>query len=161
MIVWKIARKEYAGAVLSGQGGMYSSGRWHEKGTLIVYTSSTLSLAILEVFVHLGPEGHKIEHIRVQIEIPDKIKIDSIPPSEIPPDWNMSAAPWSTKNYGTQWIRSMSAAVLKTPSVISPGEFNYILNPTHPEFHKIKIINTEAHYFDGRMWEAKGRIKSK
>jgi RES domain-containing protein len=110
-------------------------------------------VAQLEVFMHLGPEGQDIDYVRAEIEIPPKMTIDVIPPANLPSDWNASPAPWTTKNYGMQWIRSRTAAVLKVPAVFSPGEFNYILNPAHREFHKIKVVSIVPHRFDGRMWK--------
>jgi RES domain-containing protein len=45
----------YVDIALDGIGGMYTSGRWHNKGHPIVCTASSAALAALEVLVHVDP----------------------------------------------------------------------------------------------------------
>jgi len=40
---------------------------------------------------------------------------------------------------------------LKVPSAVVQDEFNFILNPRHELFHRIKIIDSEPFDFDKRL----------
>lgn len=41
--------------------------------------------------------------------------------------------------FGTEWARERGSAVLAVPSAVIPAETNYLLNPLHPDFRRIKI----------------------
>lgn len=47
----------------------------------------------------------------------------------------------------------MRTAVLCVPSIVVPSEYNYLLNPPHPEFSRIQIAKPEPFAFDPRMWK--------
>ena len=42
--------------------------------------------------------------------------------------------------------------VLKVPSVVVQGEFNYLINPNHPEISNVKIKTIEKFNFDERLF---------
>ena len=65
--------------------------------------------------------------------------------------WRDEPPPLSTKHLGDQWVRQGDSAVLELPSVIIPGESNYILNTTHPDFEMITICEPETFSFDQRL----------
>ncbi|MBI2497892.1 MAG: RES domain-containing protein, partial [Opitutae bacterium] len=46
---------------------------------------------------------------------------------------------------------------LRVPSVVVPGEFNYLLNPAHPDFKRVKIGKPEPFSFDPRLAPAAPR----
>jgi len=52
---------------------------------------------------------------------------------------------------GDAWIKSGRPAALRVPSVIVPGEFNYLLNPRHPDFSNLKFGEPAAFLFDPRL----------
>jgi RES domain-containing protein len=45
----------------------------------------------------------------------------------------------------------VTSAVLAVPSTVIPREYNYILNPGHPDFPKIRFFIAEPFYFDNRL----------
>jgi RES domain-containing protein len=53
-IIWRICEATFAESAFSGEGASIVGGRWNSKGKRMVYTAEHLSLAILEVFVHLN-----------------------------------------------------------------------------------------------------------
>ncbi len=55
--------------------------------------------------------------------------------------------------YGSAWLRANRTAVLEVPSAIVPSEKNFLLNPKHPEFHRIRIGRALPFVFDPRMWK--------
>lgn len=119
----------------------------------MVYTAESLSLAALEQFVHLGPEDNHIQFVSFRVEIPEDLKIDVLEHAKLPADWRMEPPPDSTRRIGTQWAQSGSSTVLLLPSVIIPSEYNYALNPTHPDFRHIRIDEPKPFSFDHRMWK--------
>lgn len=120
-----------------------------------MYASQTLALAALENFVHTQSEGWNIALVAYQIEIPRSIKIARRETSELPSNWRDEPACEETKDLGTEWLRKTGAAVLRVPSIIIPTEYNFVLNPAHPHFQRIKILAQEPFVFDPRMWKSK------
>ena len=130
-------------------GAAVTSGRWNSHGIRMVYTSATASLAALEALVHLNPAMRFSYHL-FAIEFDDSLT-ERIPHTIIPPDWREQPPPPSTQQIGDAWIKSAHSAVLEVPSVIIPGESNYLLNTSHPDFKSIRIGQPEAFSFDQRL----------
>ena len=42
--------------------------------------------------------------------------------------------------------------MLVVPSAVIPAEVNYLLNPSHPDFARIRIDSPEPFVFDRRLW---------
>ncbi len=82
MEVWRICQRKYANTPFSGEGELYVQGRWHPKGYKIIYTSSTLALASLEMFVNL--ESDKIPLVAIRAFIDENIPISEVLPSHLP-----------------------------------------------------------------------------
>ncbi len=148
----KIAKKRHAANPLGGRGGFLVGGRWHHKGVRVVYCAGSLSLAALEQFVHFGKRQRKISLVQIEIDIPEDI-IELLPNNKLPSDWREFPAPTSTADLGTSWLTSGKAAVLCVPSVLSPKEHNYIVNPLHADAARIKVRSKSAYSFDPRMWK--------
>jgi RES domain-containing protein len=153
MIVYRICKAKYKKTAFSGEGGLKSAGRWHHKGQPIIYAAATLSLAAIELFVHLGRADSKIALVNIAAEIPDGVQMDAIDPESLPKNWNAFPSINATMDLGTAWCASLRSAVLRVPSAIVPGEFNYLLNPQHPDFTKIKIVASDPFSFDSKMWK--------
>lgn len=137
----------------SGLGAQIAGGRWNRKGVAAVYASETLALAALEKFVHTQPEARRMELVSYRLEIPDPVRIDRARPDRLPKNWRDHPAPPETEEFGTEWLLKRSAAVLLVPSVIVPGESNLLINPSHPDFSRIKIAERKPFAFDARMWK--------
>ena len=151
--VGRISKRKYAATALGGEGSRRSAGRWNSKGTSIVYTSATLSLAALETFVHMEIEDVGNMLVSIQADIPEDVQIDKVEPAQLPSDWRTIPAPLSLALIGDKWFTSGSTAVLMVPSAIIPVENNYLLNPLHKDFSRIKIHPYVAFVVDRRMWK--------
>jgi RES domain-containing protein len=151
--VYRICKAKYGKTAYSGEGGLKSAGRWHHKGRPIIYAASTLSLAAIELFVHLGRADSKIALVKIAAQIPDSIPMEAIEPESLPKNWDASPPIDATLDLGTRWCANLHRAVLKVPSAVVPGEFNYLLNPRHPDFSQIKIFASEPFSLDSRMWK--------
>jgi len=157
MIVFRIEREKYLKTSLTGIGASMSEGyRWNSFNTRIVYTAETRALATLEVSVHLDlSEDLPDDRYYVQIEIPDKLTIQEVKLEDLPEEWNSKPPGLITQLIGDDFVIYNEAAILKVPSSIIPQEFNYLINPTHPDSAMIKVISTKKMVFDQRIKRAK------
>lgn len=148
--VWRIVKKKYSTTAFDGEGARISGGRWNHDGVSMVYTSSTLSLAALELFVNLDGPPH-MALVSIPAYIPKECIFNYT--ESLPAGWNAYPASNLSKDIGTHWIQQAKSAVLQVPSVIIPSEFNYLLNPNHLDFQKITIGSPSVFSFDPRMWK--------
>lgn len=153
MFCWRIAKKKYAASAFDGEGSRRRGGRWTPKGFPAVYMAQTESLAALEQFVQLGDEGQNIQLVCFKVEIPEEVTIEEIDIDSLPNNWRDTPAPDTLKAYGADWLAQGESAVLKLPSALISSEYNYILNPLHPDFQKIIIGSPEEFCYDHRMWK--------
>ena len=155
MKVWRICNKKFSATAFSGEGAKLWGGRWNEVGQPMVYTAGNLSLAALETFVHLDSDLMPDELVAIAANIPEKLKVTKIKLTNLPLNWREYPAPDAIKQIGMDWIASQESAVLVVPSVVIPEEENWLINPTHPDFRRIKINNELPFSFDPRMWKIK------
>jgi RES domain-containing protein len=135
-IVWRLTTARFARSAFSGDGARLYAGRWHRKGVLLVYTASSQSLATLEMLVQ--DEPLRARYVMIEARIPKAVMIESIGIHDLPSNWRDIAARETRQAIGTEWARRRSSAVLGVPSAVIPAETNYLLNPLHPDFHRIK-----------------------
>lgn len=150
-VAHRIVKARHARSAFSGEGARLAGGRWNRPGDAVVYTSSSLALAAIEAFVHIGEDGLHIEFVCFRIELPDAVAIHRCrrPPLE----WRAEPPQAASMRYGSNWLRRQRAAVLEVPSAIVPSENNFLLNPTHPDFRQIRIGRPRPFAFDPRMWK--------
>jgi RES domain-containing protein len=151
MRVFRISRAQHAREALSGRGGLLAAGRWHARGTRIVYTSATLSLAALEVLVHADKDLLPGDLVHVEIEVPDDLVLERIQPRNLPRSWRAYPAPGRLRVLGAQWIERNKSAVLQVPSAVIPQESNFLLNPARQEARFISVVAVEKFVFDPRL----------
>jgi RES domain-containing protein len=151
--LWRIVKAKHVAAAFDGEGARRYGGRWNPRGTPVVYLGGTLSLAALETFVHLAPEDARLALIAIEVVVPDRVEIADLPTKALPPDWRNEPSPHSTQAIGKDWVKRAETALLRLPSIIVPREFNYLLNPNHATFTKLKIQPPMPFGFDSRMWK--------
>jgi len=153
MKVFRIEREKYLNSTLKGIGASKSEGfRWNSLHTFMVSTSESRALAMLEVSVHLDlQEELPNDRYLVEIEIPDEVVIFSINSQDLPKNWDAKPPILETQFIGDDFILSNVAAVLKVPSSIIPEEFNYLINPSHTDTSKIKVVSKKPLKFDERL----------
>ena len=116
-----------------------------------MYTSSTLALAALELFVHLDASEIPEDFVAIPADIPASVQIARIRPAQLPADWRQYPAPESLADIGTRWASQGRTAVLAVPSAIIPSELNYLLNPLRPAFRQIRVGESQPFQFVPRM----------
>ena len=118
-----------------------------------MYTSATLALAAIEVFVHLTPSEMPRDLVAIAAEIPDDVEIRRLRGRDLPAAWRTHPAPDALAALGTDWVREGRTAVLAVPSAVIPQEENYLLNPGHVDFRRVRIGRPGPFRFDERMWK--------
>ena len=144
---WRIVKEKHAATAFSGEGARIYGGRWNSAGTSVVYASGSKALAALESLVHLNPPV-TFKYVAIPIEFDDALVGKA---AALPADWTEEPPPPATKDIGDLWVKEARSAVLELPSVIIPGEPNYLLNPSHPDFKRIVIGKPEPFSFDPRL----------
>lgn len=155
MIVYRIERKKYLQTTITGTGASMTSGfRWNSKNTKLVYTAESRALATLEVAVHLDlAEDLPRDRYYVEIDIPNNLVILEVKVEDLPAGWDSNPPSKITQAIGDDFVIQNNAAVLKVPSSIIPQEYNYLINPNHPDIRKIKVIKEIPMIFDSRFKE--------
>jgi RES domain-containing protein len=141
----------------SGQGGVYASARWHSAGRPIVYTAQSLSLAALEILVRLKQTNDIQPFYVYSMEIPDHLILT---PKPLPARWRSRIA--VSRAFGDAWLKTNNLPALRVPTVITPGEWNVLVNPLHPQFSlKWIVTGPDAYTFDARLLPVKKEIRSR
>jgi RES domain-containing protein len=148
--VYRIVKAEYRNAIWSGSGARDLGGRWNSKGVSVIYTAQNRSLAALEQLVHLIRLRILNGYVLADISF-DDARMQRLQPDDLPSGWNDPVAPATLKAYGDDWIAAGNYLVLAVPSAIIRGEWNYLINPTHPEFNALIKSNPESFMYDHRL----------
>lgn len=152
MEVFRLQNKKFP-IELSGKGASITGARWNSKGTEVIYTAENRALAMAEVAVHLTLATMPKGFCMITITIPDEVEVFIFDTTKLPNDWNFFPENTMTQKIGDSILRQNEFAVIKVPSAVVKGEFNYIINPHHNDFAKIKIINQEDFPFDKRIFK--------
>lgn len=152
MKVFRLARAEFRRSVWSGEGGLHVDGRWHVAGQRVVYAAQSLSLAQLEVLVHISDRRQMPPLAYSEADIPESLSIEVVKVAGLPENWRR-VAPYhaQTQRIGTHWLKRQSSAVLQVPSAISAAEWNYLLNPAHSDFSRIQLGKVRRFEMDPRV----------
>jgi len=150
---WRIAKQKHLSAGLSGEGARIYGGRWNPAGVPVIYAAESLSLAALEIIVHLERE-QLLYHRYVKIPVTFKNSlVYTLPRKKLPEDWDSLPPSESTQKMGRKWIEQAKHAILKIPSTVIREEHNYLINPAHPDFSAIEIGKPRRFEFDQRLIE--------
>ncbi|MCB9227427.1 MAG: RES family NAD+ phosphorylase [Chitinophagales bacterium] len=151
MEVYRITKTKYAKSI-NGFGAEKFGGRWNSKGVAMLYTSQSRALAMTEVAVHLSYGIMPKDFSLVTIEIPNNTMIEELKIEDLPKNWDNIPHNGNTQLIGDDFVSEQEYLALKVPSVIVKGDFNFLINPLHKDFDKIKIKNIEPFLFDNRLF---------
>ncbi len=152
MKVFRLSKQKYAND-LSGSGAGLTGGRWNRIGTKLLYTSDSRALCTAEIAVHTPIVILPNNYYLITIEIPDLVEIFKPDTSSLPDDWKSFPHSEITQLIGEEFISKSRFLVIKVPSAVVHGDFNYLINPLHEDFDKIRIMVKEKFTFDGRLFK--------
>jgi RES domain-containing protein len=156
MIVYRIAHKKFADD-LSGTGARLKGGRWNPKGLSMLYTSAHISLALIETLVNASSledlQMLKLMHIEIPSRTTHSHIIDH---KNLKKDWQLDFD--YTQWMGQEIIRHKEVLFIQCPSAVVPLEQNYLLNPLHPDFERIRLAEVTDIDFDRRLFKHKANL---
>ncbi len=122
-------------------GATLADGRWHTRGTRVLYAAQHISLAVLETLIHAG--GRKLPpRSLTRITIPNGLATETASWLDLP----------RSRTFGDRWVRENRTAVLAIPSIaVNKMELNYVLNPFHPDFASLTFHPSQPFAFDPRF----------
>jgi RES domain-containing protein len=144
----------HAAEEFNGQGGVLAPGRWHVKGTPVVYAATSEPLALLEKLVHRRRSPASVVFPLYIAEVPDHL-VEELPATALPADWRSIFPSSSTQRLGKHWLASRSAVGLLVPSILitgtAPEVKNCLVNPQHPDFNKVTLSGPTLLALDSRF----------
>ena len=149
MILYRLATAKYAHD-LSGEGARLYGGRFNPVGIPAVYTSENISLCILEILVRASRHTTPDSYTLISIEIPD-MHIREIQLKKLKANWQNDLD--YTQTIGEDFLKEKKEMCLKVPSAVISIEHNYVLNPLHAGFKRVKIIDTQLLQLDKRLFK--------
>lgn len=150
MTIYRFAHRRYA-KDLSGEGARLFGGRWNQPGVAALYASEHISLALLEVLVNAGTLDDLQQLRLMELDLPDVAIAEILPPKQLKKDWYTDIA--YTQWLGTEMLNAQASLVIRCPSAVVQREFNYIINPRHKDFKKLKLADSSAFRFDERLFK--------
>lgn len=151
MLVYRIVKLERRTQDLSGTGAFLVGGRWNNEGTYALYTSENPSLALLELLVHTDPADLPPQLFLITIDVSDTAPVYQVQAKDLPRDWRL-VGNQELKEKGDVLLGEQKYLIIKAPSAVFPGQYNYILNPAFAGFSKlVKIKKVEELQVDPRL----------
>lgn len=147
---WRLVKTRFVQHAFDGEGARLYGGRWNSPGLPVVYTSATASLAVLELFANVQRSELLTSYSLLSCSFDDAL-ISQARAAELPLHWRQSPGPAELQALGDEWLESSRSAVLQVPSSIIDHESNYLLNPLHRDFGRIKSSRPVPFTFDLRL----------
>jgi RES domain-containing protein len=151
LTVFRLGKRAHRAQLFSGEGGLYASGRWTPRGQRIIYTSASISLAVLEYTVNYRRRGWVPATVLGRATIPASVRVETVSTDDLPRKWFAADPPPQLQKIGGRWLQRGDTAVLKVPSAIVVEEWNYLLNPLHADFGKLGLSTPQPFDFDRRL----------
>ncbi|UKJ06985.1 RES family NAD+ phosphorylase [Solitalea lacus] len=152
MLVYRISLTKYANVLaVSGR-----AARWNSNGVFMIYSAASVALACLENVVHRnGVDLSAGDFSLVSIEVPET-EVAEVALAELEnlhTEWYKvdNNAYLQTQQMGDKWTEKKETLLMKVPSSISPYEYNYLINPHHSDFSKVRIVSQQKFVFDSRI----------
>ncbi len=139
--------------MFDGEGAFRFGGRWNSRGVRILYTAGSLSLAALEMLVHLNNEEILLSYSFAAAEFDESLILPIEEFRTLLENWSVSPPQLEIQRIGDEWAEAQASVVLKVPTSVLPVEFNYLINIRHPRFTKIKLGKPQPFTFDKRLYK--------
>ena len=150
LTVWRIIKRKHAKTAFTGEGARLYGGRWNSSGVAVIYTAQSQSLAALEMLVHLDSSELLDKYVLFGVDVEESL-LSRVEVSKLPRDWRADPPPANLRAIGDEWIAIGSSAVLRVPSAVIAGESNFLINPRHCDFSKLRIGEPVPFRFDPRL----------
>ena len=136
MLVYRIVHKSFSRKIIAPG----FAGRWNGSGRKVIYCAESIALAFLENMIRRQGIGFNQDFRTMILEIPETMKIQQVKFKDLPSGWRKFNDYSQSQPIGNKWYDEGIYPVLKVPSAVLPESFNYVLNATHPDCKKIKLL---------------------
>ena len=149
LVAVRAAKTKYV--VFDGEGARRQGGRWSSPGRPVIYASSCLAGALLEILVHTGAARLPGPHHAAIAEIPDHIRYEVVDPAAVP-GWDVVPDAPVARAYGDRWFDEGRTAALVVPAATArPLQQHILLNPEHPDYAALRIEPPAPVVWDVRL----------
>ena len=107
---------------------------------------------MIEYFVHIEASDPPKDLVVVAADIPESVSRAVVTPRRLPSNWRQVPAPPGLAAIGDAFAAERKTAILSLPSALVPSESNWLVNPLHPEFAKIRVQPAEPFHYDARFF---------
>jgi RES domain-containing protein len=135
---------------ITGEGARQRGGRWNSAGLPVVYTSTTISLSLLELLIYNATYEELQNNYLMKIEVPELLEA-TMTQINVKQQWQKDIG--YSRFIGDSFLIAKKSLLLKVPSAIIPEESNILINPFHPDSKKIKIVKASPFQFDSRLFK--------
>ncbi len=146
--VFRISREKYS-QDLSGTGARRYGGRWNPKGVSMLYTADSRALAAMELAVRIDLNDLPTDLVIINLALPINGQMAVL--EALPKGWDAHPPTAASQQIGKNFVAEGKYLTLKVPSVTIRGDYNYLLNPLHPQFELVKILSVEPFFLDARL----------
>jgi RES domain-containing protein len=106
---------------------------------------------VLETLVHVEPTSVPPDLTSYEIDVPERVWIETASYSSLPPDWHDTPGHPASRALGDAWLARGDTVALIVPSAVVPGERNVLINPHHHDARAITIVRALPFRFDLRL----------
>jgi RES domain-containing protein len=149
MIVYRFTKQVFSHDI-SGEGAKKWGGRWNSSGLAVVYTSSTISLSLLELLIYQSSYEEIVINRLMKIKVPENFT-PSLAINSLKAGWQHDIE--YCRFIGNEFLQNKNALMLKVPSAVIPEEYNFLINPLHPDFKKCALVSSTLFEFDTRLFK--------
>jgi RES domain-containing protein len=147
---WKIIKRKYADHAFDGEGSRLYGSRWTSPGHPVAFAAETLSLAVLEVLVHLQSSALLEDYVTFPVVFSERL-VEGLDPVILPANWRDYPASPALQTLGDAWVHQATACLLRVPSAVIPHEHNFLINPVHNHFAQLLITGPTPLDVDPRV----------
>jgi RES domain-containing protein len=149
-------------------GAKRRGGRWNSPGFGVLYAASSISLACLEILVHIRDTTIIPDYVYSEVDIPDALVkpwTENEPRTEA-----ILTSTVLSREFGDFWLQRPirigstdpahatrlrrdvgDVPVHQVPSVVVPPEWNYLINPAHADFGELAWSEPKVFRIDRRL----------
>jgi RES domain-containing protein len=143
----------HAASAYDGSGAAKFGARWNSRNVAVAYAAQSRSLSLLEYLVHISRERAPADLVFVEAVVPER-DITVLDPATLPREWRREPPPRALRALGDRWAGSCASLALLVPSVVVPEESNLMINPAHPRFAALTVLEPVPAALDPRLFPA-------